>query len=132
MSDDERFSDVKSSGKRLNKNYDVRFRRNKDFRRFQKDCPVCPYCKNLVRDLNTAIAAEESGEPAHFDCVLKQIESRETLEKDEKISYLGNGKFGITKLHSKNKRFSIRKIIQYESEDKTYDWRKKISNKIKR
>ncbi|MDC7126811.1 MAG: hypothetical protein PQJ46_14665 [Spirochaetales bacterium] len=103
-------------------------------RRYQKkDYPVCPYCGNSVKDINTAIASEEDESPAHFDCVLKQLEKRETLEKDEKICYLGRGSFGIVKTRNGGSmKFFIRKRIQYEKEEKKFDWRKTISKRIRK
>ena len=99
----------------------------------KKDFPVCPICGNSVKDINTAIAAEESEAPAHFDCIIKQLEQREQLEKDEKICYLGRGSFGIIKTRNGGSmKFFVRKRIQYEKEEKKFDWRKKVSDRIKK
>ena len=111
-----------------------RSRRNRGSRRYQKkDFPICPICGNSVKDINTAIASEENDSPAHFDCILKQLEQREELEKDEKICYLGKGSFGIIKTRNGgSQKFFVRKRIQYEVEEKKYDWRKKISKRLKK
>ena len=111
-----------------------RRRRNRNFRRGQKkDFPTCPICGNSVKDINTAIAAEDSESPAHFDCIIKQLEEREQLENDEKICYLGRGSFGIIKTRNAGAmKFFVRKRIQYEKEEKKFDWRKKVSDRIKK
>ncbi len=113
---------------------DGKRRRYKSNRRYQKkDYPICPYCGNSVKDINTAIAAEESDAPAHFDCIIREIEKRETLEKDEKICYLGRGSFGIIKTRNGGSmKFFVRKRIQYEKEEKKYEWRRKVSSRIKK
>ena len=108
-----------------------RYRNNRRYTK--KDYPICPYCGNSVKDINTAIASEENELPAHFDCIIKQLEKRETLSKDEKICYLGKGSFGIVKTRNgSSMKFFVRKRIQYETEEKKYDWRKKISARIKK
>jgi len=111
-----------------------RNRRSRNNRRYQKkDYPICPICGNSVKDINTAIAAEENEAPAHFDCIIKQLEEREQLEKDEKICYLGRGSFGIIKIRSGGSmKFFVRKRIQYEKEEKKFDWRRTISRRIKK
>ncbi len=98
----------------------------------QKDFPDCPLCGKPVRYLMTAIAQGSSGEPAHFDCVLKTISDAEELQPREKVCYLGNGSFGVIKFkQSGQTKFTIRKRIQYEEKDKVFPWRKRISNRVK-
>jgi hypothetical protein len=108
-----------------------RYRNNKRYQK--KDYPICPICGNSVKDIYTAVAAEDGETPAHFDCILKQIEQREQLEKDEKVCYLGRGSFGIIKTRSGGSmKFFVRKRIQWEKEEKKFDWRRKISSRIKK
>ncbi len=116
------------------KKHDLKRRRYRNNRRYQKkDYPICPFCGNSVKDIYTAIASEEDEAPSHFDCIIKELEKRETLEKDEKIVYLGRGSFGIIKTRNSGSiKFFVRKRIQYEKEEKKFDWRKKISNRIKK
>ncbi|MBN2354356.1 MAG: hypothetical protein JXD23_17430 [Spirochaetales bacterium] len=71
----------------------------------------------------------ETGKPAHFDCVMKQIERAEGgLGANEKMCYLGKGSFGILRFQKMggNIPFIIRKRIQYENFDETPEWRKKL------
>lgn len=80
----------------------------------------------------TAIAQATSGEPEHFDCVLREISEHEELEPKEKVCYLGNGAFGILRFKQGGPvRFAIRKRIQYENSEKDVAWRKRISNRVR-
>jgi hypothetical protein len=92
----------------------------------QIDFPRCPICQKAVRDLTSAITHKESGQPAHFDCILKALRSDNSVQQNEKICYLGKGSFGIVQFRqsSKSPRFLIRKRIQYEDTEPVPEWRK--------
>ena len=59
------------------------------------EAPQCPLCQKAVRDLTSAITHRESGNPSHFDCILKALRSDNPVQPNEKICYLGKGSFGI-------------------------------------
>ncbi len=82
----------------------------------------------------TAVAVNEDMDPAHFDCVLKKISEEEKVGPGEKVTYIGNGTFAVIKMKhgGKGSSFSIIKKIQYESKDLKADWRKKISQRLKK
>ena len=129
MSEEKQEDSRENSGKREG-------RRNRRYRgsrkNYKKDYPICPICGNSVKDINTAIAENESEAPAHFDCIIKKLEQQEELEKDEKICYLGRGSFGIIKTRNGGPmKFFVRKRIQYEKEEKKFDWRSSVSKKLK-
>ena len=107
-------------------------RRYSNYRRIQTPVFQCPFCGENIRDLKTAIARREDGEPSHFDCVVKALAEKEDMQKDEKIWYLGNGSFGIVKErpNSRNNKFFVRKRIQYEDNEKKIEWRKNISEEM--
>lgn len=109
-------------------------RRGKNFHRPPVEYKTCPICGKAVKSLLTAISVNPDMDPAHFDCVLKQLQEQETLKKGEKISYLGNGTFAVIKMKQggKGPAFTILKKIQYEEKDKKADWRKKIGKRLKR
>ena len=92
----------------------------------QVDFPMCPVCQKAVRDLCSAITHQETGNPAHFDCILKTLREVHNVQQDEKICYLGKGSFGIVQFrqHSSPLRFFIRKRIQYEENDLFPEWRR--------
>ncbi len=94
----------------------------------------CPICGKAVKSMLTAIAVNEEMDPAHFDCVIKQITDKENIGKGEKVTYLGNGTFAVIKIKSGSRgtSFTVIKKIQYEDKEKQVEWRKKISWRLKR
>jgi len=90
------------------------------------DFPLCPICQKAVRELHAAITHRESGQPAHFDCVLQLLRESNELQDSEKICYLGKGSFGIVQFRANpgTPRFVIRKRIQYEEADGFPGWRR--------
>jgi hypothetical protein len=92
----------------------------------------CPICGKPVYDLSTALAAaRESGEPAHFDCVLERVAASETLATGEKLVYLGSGAFGVVEFKDRNEsQFTVKRRIQWEKEGEKKDWRKSMSSRI--
>ncbi len=90
----------------------------------------CPYCDQLIDNINTAISLPNVENPVHFDCVLKKIESEEELGQDEYVSYLGKGAFGIIRPTKDSPGFFIRKRIQVEDEEEVALWRTKISKRM--
>ena len=109
-------------------------RRGKNFHRPPVEYKACPICGKAVKSMLTAISVNEDMDPAHFDCVVKQLTEQEQLKKGEKISYLGNGTFAVIKMKQggKGPAFTILKKIQYEEKEKKAEWRKKISKRLKR
>lgn len=90
---------------------------------------ICPVCKQRINDMPTAMVEKTSGLPAHFECVIKKIEETEKIGENEKIAYIGQGRFGL--LYFENPRdqrkFTIKKVIEYEDKEKNVEWRDEIS-----
>jgi hypothetical protein len=97
-----------------------------------KDYGICPYCNKMITDIHTAIADKLTEEPVHFECIIERIVEQEEVSKDEKVTYLGGGSFGIVQHRNTKSRvpFFIRKRIQYEGKDKPIKWRKEVSRRI--
>jgi hypothetical protein len=97
-----------------------------------RDMPACPLCGKPVYDLSTAItAARETGDPAHFDCVLERVAASESLASGEKLVYLGSGAFGVVEFKDKSEsHFTVKRRIQWEKEGEKKDWRKGLSSRI--
>ncbi|MBN2532928.1 MAG: hypothetical protein JXB88_08555 [Spirochaetales bacterium] len=108
----------------IKRNYD---RRNKRFER-NKNTQKCPICHKSIHEFFTAISYKGSDNPAHFDCILKELKSQEELSPNEKICYLGNGSFGIITFRNPSSpiKFLIRKRIQYETVETSPLWRRKL------
>ncbi len=87
----------------------------------------CPICGEAIFEIASAITEKLTGQPAHFECIIKKIAEEENIQEDETICYLGNGSFGIIqKRNSKQMTFFIRKRIQYEDKDTKKDWRQDL------
>jgi hypothetical protein len=106
--------------------------------------PDCPYCGKPIKDISTAIADKNSGEPVHFDCVAARIAEGETLESGDAIAYIGGGRFGVVHFpgiireetvqgrRSNNgydtRNFRIKKILEWENKENRAPWRKDIGD----
>lgn len=85
----------------------------------------CPLCGEPILEISSAVTDRLTGQPAHFDCVMKKISDEEDIQENEKLCYLGNGSFGIVEKRSSGPtKFSIRKKIQYENKDSAVLWRR--------
>lgn len=90
---------------------------------------ICPKCSQLVTDMASALTDKESGKPIHFECAMNQLVQSEKCGHNEKICYIGQGRFGI--LYFENPRdqrhFTIKKIIEWENRESKAEWRSEIS-----
>ena len=90
---------------------------------------ICPKCGQPITDISSAITDKESGKPAHFDCILNQLRQTEQVGENEKIAYIGQGRFAV--IYYENPRdqrhFTIKKIIEWEERDKKPEWRSELS-----
>ena len=90
---------------------------------------ICPKCGQPITDVSSAISDKESGKPAHFDCILNQLKQTEQVGENEKIAYIGQGRFAV--IYYENPRdqrhFTIKKIIEWEERDKKPEWRSELS-----
>lgn len=94
------------------------------------DSATCPYCNNPINDITYALSDRQTGAPVHFDCALKKVGESENLASDEKITYIGQGRFGVVHYPDPRnvKQFEIRRIIEWEARDSHFDWRQKITD----
>ena len=93
----------------------------------------CLWCGKPIRDISSAIADKDTGNPVHFDCVAARIAFGEKLEKGDTIAYIGGGRFAVVNFGTPGaslaaeRNFAIKKIIEWENKDKRADWRTVIS-----
>lgn len=91
---------------------------------------ICLKCGQPINDVSSAMNDKATGKPVHFECVLNEVSKGETLGQNEKIAYIGQGRFGI--LYFENPRdqrhFTIKKIIEWEERDVKPEWRSEISD----
>jgi hypothetical protein len=91
--------------------------------------PECPLCGKPIENLAMAINDKRSGAAAHFDCVRGRVAVAEQLGKNETLSYIGGGRFGIIDFEGSEKRyFKIKKIIEWEGTGTRADWRVNIAD----
>jgi hypothetical protein len=90
---------------------------------------ICPRCAQPITDLPSALADRASGEPVHFDCVLQFLQNAEELKQNEKITYIGQGRFAVAYFENPHdlRKFTIVRIIEWEERDKIHEWRDTIS-----
>lgn len=97
----------------------------------EKEELTCALCGELIQDTASSLSMPDSGEPAHFDCVLREFEKNEELQEGETIAYLGSGNFGIIKKSRQAPAgFEIHKKLDFENKEKIGEWRKKLSYKL--
>lgn len=104
--------------------------KNRDRRKPQGPTPVCGKCGKQINNINTAISDNTTGNPVHFDCIIKELTEKERLGPNERISYIGKGCFGVVTMKKGYKTFTIERRIQYETGEKKADWRKSLSSRL--
>ena len=88
----------------------------------------CAVCGKPIFDLLGAIADIDTGEPIHFDCALEKVAAAESLAPQERVAYLGAGRFGvIAPSPSQGGALVVKKIIRWEKEGEKQGWRKDLS-----
>jgi hypothetical protein len=90
--------------------------------------PDCPICGKQVRELSSALTHKITQQPAHFDCVFRELREANPLSPQEKLCYLGGGCFGILEFRPTGgpAGFVIKRRIQYEEKDPPQLWKKPL------
>ena len=99
-------------------------------RAFKENVITCELCGQPIADIASAITNKGSSKPAHFDCVMEKLLESEKLSPTERLTYIGQGRFGI--LHFDNphdqKHFEIKKIIEWDArESERGAWRDEMA-----
>ena len=91
---------------------------------------ICPICNEPITDIASAIADKKTGKPAHFDCILNTVREGEKLGENEKIYYIGQGRFAVLCFDNPRdqRHFTIKKIIEYENKEQKAEWRDELSS----
>ncbi|MCR5763151.1 MAG: hypothetical protein K6G00_07200 [Treponema sp.] len=92
--------------------------------------PICEHCGLPIADLATAVEDKKSGNPIHFDCAVKILAEEENLAEGDRITYIGQGRFGVLYFANPHdmKHFTIKKIIEWEDKDKKPEWRDQMAD----
>lgn len=76
-------------------------------------CPECVLCKKKITESSSILEAPGTQEPAHFECVLKQMKEHEPLSDQQRLVYLGAGNFAVIEPLEPNKKSSAFKVVRY-------------------
>ena len=89
---------------------------------------ICPLCNQPITDLASAMTDKESGNPVHFECALEKVKCQETTGENEKIAYIGQGRFAVIFFENPRdqRHFTIKKIIEWEDREQKSAWRDEI------
>lgn len=92
--------------------------------------PECAKCGKPIQDISSALADKASGSPVHFDCVVTFLQNSEHLAQDQKIVYIGHGRFAV--VHFPNpvdtRNFQIIRVIEWENREQRAEWRTEIAS----
>ena len=84
---------------------------------------ICPICEKPIKHLDSAILHQPDGQPAHFECVIKEIveNNRNHLGRHRRIYYIGSGQFAVVKeLYDRRGRVKSYQVIHripYEKQE---------------
>jgi hypothetical protein len=85
---------------------------------------TCPLCQKSIFDISSAIIEKNTKEPAHFDCVMRNLVEAERPGQNERVAYIGSGNFAVVENDpTNNRRVIIKRKIQYEDKENKPEWR---------
>jgi hypothetical protein len=76
--------------------------------------PNCLLCGKVIDSIAQAISEGAEGHFSHFDCVLEKLNTQERIKENQKISYIGQGAFGVVEKDDAG-NYTVVKRIPYES-----------------
>ncbi len=90
---------------------------------------MCPQCGMPIADMGSALISREDGRPMHFDCALALLSEREHIAENERLTYIGQGRFGVLEFANIHdlRHFTIKKIIEWEDKDSRPAWRDELA-----
>lgn len=59
----------------------------------KEPCPICAICGKPINFISEALVAEDGNGYVHFDCALSKAIETLKPNQNEKVSYMGSGKF---------------------------------------
>ena len=104
--------------------------RENAIKEFKGKFPVCEICGQPITDIASAMSNKEGEKPVHFDCVLNKLIESEKPKQNEKLSYIGQGRFAVLDFENPrdSKHFKIKKIIEWEKREQDRgDWRNEMA-----
>ena len=94
--------------------------------------PLCARCGEPIQDITSALADKDSGSPVHFDCVLEFLQGAEKLAANEKIVYIGQGRFAVVFFENPvdTRKFKIIRTIEWERREERAEWRTDVAGRF--
>ncbi len=91
--------------------------------------PPCARCGEPIQDVSCALNDKAGGGPIHFDCALAFLNGAENVSAEEKIVYVGQGKFAVMRFENPSdpKTFKILRTIEWEGREARAEWRNEIA-----
>ncbi len=91
--------------------------------------PTCARCGEPILDVSSALTDKQGKGPIHFDCALSFLNGAENVSADEKIVYIGQGKFAVMRFENPAdpKTFKILRTIEWEGREERAEWRNEIA-----
>ena len=110
-------------------NIEAMAKQDEAIREFKARQVICPKCGKIIDDIASAISDKKTESPVHFECVMEELSKKERVGLNERICYIGQGRFGILYFENPRdqKHFSIKKIIEWEAHDNPLEWRSEMS-----
>lgn len=101
----------------------------KAIREFKAREVICSMCGKPITELSSALSDKATGAPVHFDCVLEAVSRNEHLKENEKVTYIGQGRFAVLLFENPRdlRHFKIERTIEWEEADKRLEWRSEIA-----
>ncbi len=93
---------------------------------------TCVKCGEPIQDSTSALVDKGTGGPIHFDCVITFLQGAENLGLNEKIVYIGQGRFAVMFFENPldTKKFRIMRTIEWEGRETKAEWRIDISDRF--
>lgn len=110
-------------------NIELEKNREHEIQQIKNRTNVCPICSQPIIDIASCMHDKKTDKPVHFDCALNQVKDSESLGLNEKISYIGQGRFAVVYYENPRdiRHFTIKKIIEWEDREKNVEWRDELS-----
>ncbi len=80
---------------------------------------LCSMCEKPIEFIASAVTGFSAGHVAHLQCVIRELEHRETIMPGQRIVYIGQGTFAVVaqRPNAKQGVFDIIKRIVHENSD---------------
>ena len=86
----------------------------------------CAICKEKIKFIEESFFNKESDELLHLECVINEIRKENKITDNQKISYIGSGKFIVFEKH--NNKYNFLRTIEWERIENLHRMQKEIES----